>query len=109
MNDKFTRSELEMVYQYAAPTKEETLAGLKEIVPVIRDAQTKAVVQNTIKRLEQIPEPECSRFIADTKARFMEERDKSIRHRIAAAKAQTARAKPTHRKETARKNPGLDR
>ena len=43
MNDKFTRSELEMVYQYAAPTKEETLAGLKEIVPVIRDAQTKEI------------------------------------------------------------------
>ena len=109
MNDKFTRSELEMVYQYAAPTKEETLAGLKEIVPVIRDAQTKEVVQNTIKRLEQIPEPEGSRFIADTKARFLEERDNSIRRRIAAAKAQTARAKPTRRKETTRKNPGLDR
>ena len=31
----FTRSELEMLYQYAAPTKEETLAGLKEIVPVL--------------------------------------------------------------------------
>ena len=88
MNDKFTRSELEMVYQYAAPTKEETLAGLKEIVPVIRDAQTKAVVQNTIKRLEQIPEPECSRFIADTKARFLEQRDLSIRDRLAAARAQ---------------------
>ena len=37
-----------MVYQYAAPTKEETLAGLKEIVPVIRDAQTRAIVQRTI-------------------------------------------------------------
>lgn len=31
----FTKSELEMLYQYAAPTKEETLAGLKEIVPVL--------------------------------------------------------------------------
>ena len=44
MNDKFTRSELEMVYQYAAPTKEETLAGLKEIVPVIRDAHARLPV-----------------------------------------------------------------
>ena len=79
-----------MVYQYAAPTKEETLAGLKEIVPVIRDAQTKAIVQSTINRLEQIPEPQCSKFIADTKARFLEERDRSIRRRIAAAKEQTA-------------------
>ena len=109
MNDKFTRSELEMVYQYAAPTKEETLAGLKEIVPVIRDAQTKAVVQNTIKRLEQIPEPVCSKFIADTKAHFLEERDRSIRRRIAAAKKQTAKGEPPRRKEAIRKNPGLDR
>ena len=31
----FTKSELEMLYQYAAPTKEETLAGLKEIVPIL--------------------------------------------------------------------------
>ena len=109
MNDKFTRSELEMVYQYAAPTKEETLAGLKEIVPVIRDAQTRAVVQSTINRLEQIPEPQCSKFIADTKARFLEERDRSIRRRIAAAKEQTARAKQPRRKEATRKNPGLER
>ncbi len=109
MRDKFTRSELEMVYQYAAPTKEETLAGLKEIVPVIQDAQTKAVVQSTINRLEQIPEPQCSKFIADTKAHFLEERDRSICRRIAAAKAQTVRAKQPRRKETTRKNPGLDR
>ena len=109
MNDKFTRSELEMVYQYAAPTKEETLAGLKEIVPVIRDAQTKAIVQSTINRLEQIPEPVCSKFIADTKAHFLEERDRSIRRRITAAKKQTAKGEPPHRKEAIRKNPGLDR
>ena len=99
----------EMVYQYAAPTKEETLAGLKEIVPVIRDAQTRAVVQSTINRLEQIPEPVCSKFIADTKAHFLEERDRSIRRRIAAAKEQTARAKQPRRKEATRKNPGLER
>ena len=98
-----------MVYQYAAPTKEETLAGLKEIVPVIRDAQTRAVVQSAINRLEQIPEPQCSKFIADTKARFLEGRDRSIRRRIAAAKEQTARAKQPRRKEATRKNPGLDR
>ena len=104
MRDKFTRSELEMVYQYAAPTKEETLAGLKEM-----DAQTRAVVQSTINRLEQIPEPQCNKFIADTKAHFLEERDRSIRRRIAAAKEQTARAKQPRRKEATRKNPGLER
>lgn len=85
---RFTQSELEMVYQYAAPTKAETLAGLKEIVPAIREPLTKAIVENTIDKLQKIPEPECSRFIADTKAHFLEERDNSIRRRLAEAKAQ---------------------
>ena len=34
---KFSKSELDIIYQYAAPTKAETLAGMKEIVPVIKD------------------------------------------------------------------------
>lgn len=85
---KFTNSELEMIYQYAAPTKEETLTGLKEIVPVIKDTLTRVIVENTIDKLKKIPEPECSRFIADTKAYFLEKRDNSIRRRLAEAKAQ---------------------
>ena len=46
----FSKDELSMVYQYAAGTKEETLAGLKEIVPVIRDRQT-GIVESTIQEL----------------------------------------------------------
>ena len=84
----FTRSELEMIYQYAAADRAATVAGLAEIVPVLKDPLTKAIVENTIDKLEKIPEPECSRFIADTKARFLEERDNSIRRRLAEAKAQ---------------------
>ncbi len=33
---RFTNSELEMIYQYAAPTKAETIDGMKETVPVIK-------------------------------------------------------------------------
>ena len=84
---KFSKSELDIIYQYAAPTKEETLAGMKEIVPVIKDILTKAIVENAIRKLEKIPEPECSQFISATKARFLAERDNSIRRRLAAAKA----------------------
>ena len=67
----FTKSELEMLYQYAAPTKEETLAGLKEIVPVLErkdDLLSKVIVWNTIRKLEKLAEPECSQFIADNRA-----------------------------------------
>ncbi len=47
-----------------------------------------AIVENAIRKLEKIPEPECSQFVAATKARFLAERDNSIRRRLAAAKAQ---------------------
>ena len=83
----FTRSELEMIYQYAATDRAATVAGLAEIVPVLKDPLTKAIVKNTIDKLEKIPEPECSCFIADIKARFLKEWDNSIR-RLAEAKAQ---------------------
>ena len=47
-----------------------------------------AIVENAIRKREKIPEPECSQFVAATKARFLAERDNSIRRRLAAAKAQ---------------------
>ena len=81
------------------------LAGLKEIVPVIRDRQTREIVENTIRKLDAIPEPECRRFIADTKQRFIQNRDNSIRRRLAEAKAQ-ARTKKPHPK---RKEPDRER
>ena len=43
MKMDFSKDELAMVYQYAAGTKDNTLAGLKEIVPVIRDRQTREI------------------------------------------------------------------
>ena len=90
----FSKDELAMVYQYAAGTKEDTIAGLKEIVPVIRDQQTREIVESTIRKLDAIPEPECRRFIADTKQRFIQKRDNSIRRRLAEATAQEKAARP---------------
>lgn len=99
--DEFSKDELAMVYQYAAGTKEETLAGLKEIVPVIRDRQTREIVESTIRKLDAIPEPECRRFIADTKQRFIQKRDNSIRRRLAEAKHRRGR-KTTSQEKRAR-------
>ena len=75
MNVKFSKDELAMVYQYAAATKQETLAGLREIVPVIRDRQAREIVESTIRKLDAIPEPESRSFIADTRQRFIQKRD----------------------------------
>lgn len=99
MKMNFSKDELAMVYQYAAGTKEDTLAGLKEIVPVIRDRQTREIVESTIRKLDAIPEPECRRFIADTKQRFIQKWDNSIRRRLAKAKAQARTEKPHPKKK----------
>ena len=93
MKMNFSKDELAMVYQYAAGTKEDTLAGLKEIV------------ENTIRKLDAIPEPECRRFLADTKQRFIQKRDNSIRRRLAEAKT-LARTEKPHPK---RKEPDRER
>ncbi len=85
---RFTNSELEMIYQYAAPTKAETIGGMKETVPVIKDLLTRVIMENAIEKLQKIPEPECSQFIADNKARFLAGHENSIRRRLAEAKAQ---------------------
>ena len=69
MKMDFSKDELAMVYQYAAGTKEETLAGLKEIVPVIRDRQTREIVENTIRKLDAIQVPESRRSFEATYSR----------------------------------------
>ena len=48
----FTRSELEMIYQYAAANRAATVVGLAEIIPVIKDPLTRTIVENTIDKLE---------------------------------------------------------
>ena len=84
---RFTNSELEMIYQYAAPTKAETIGSMKETVPVIKDLLTRVIMENAIEKLQKIPAPECSQFIADNKARFLAGHENSIRRRLAEAKA----------------------
>lgn len=51
---RFTNSELEMIYQYAAPTKAETIGGMKETVPVIKDLLTRVIMENAIEKLQKI-------------------------------------------------------
>ena len=74
-------------------------------VVLIRGRQTREIVESTIRKLDAIPEPECRRFIADTKQRFIQKRDNSIRRRLAEAKAQARTEKP-HPK---RKEPDQER
>lgn len=67
---KFTQSELELIYQYAMPDKDATLTELWAVRRAAKEPLTKAIVENPIDKLFEVPEPECSHFITDVKACF---------------------------------------
>ena len=62
---QFTKSELEMIYKYACTTKEDTVKAMKEALSAIGDELTYIIIRNAAEKLGKLPEPECSRFIAD--------------------------------------------
>lgn len=83
---QFTKSELEMIYKYVATTKEDTVKAMKETLPDTEDKLTYIIIRNAAEKLEKLPEPECSRFIADNKAYHIEKSERSVLRRLAEAK-----------------------
>jgi len=86
-NMQFTKSELEMIYKYAATTKEETVRAMKDTLAATGDTLTYVTIRNAAEKLEKLPEPECSRFIAENKAYHIEQSVRpSVLRRLAEAK-----------------------
>ena len=86
-NMQFTKSELEMIYKYAATTKEETIRAMKDTLTATNDKLTYITIRNAAEKLEKLPEPECSCFIADNKAHHIEKSVRpSVLRRLAKAK-----------------------
>ena len=83
---QFTKSELEMIYKYADTTKEDTVRAMKAALSAINDKLTYVIIRNAAEKLEKLPEPECSRFIADNKAYFIEKESRSVLRKLAEAK-----------------------
>lgn len=67
---KFSKNELNVICQNAAPTKAETLAGIKEIVSVTADLMTKLIMENAIRRLERIPVVLCQVLVQIKSGKF---------------------------------------
>ena len=59
---KFIQSELELIYQYAMPDKDAILTELRAVRRAAKEPLTKAIVENTIDKLLEVPEPEFSHF-----------------------------------------------
>lgn len=85
---RFTQSELELIGQCTTPDKVLALTELRAVRRETDDPLKKEIVEDTIDKLLEVPEPECSWFIADMIARFQEKGTSSVRDRLAAAKAQ---------------------
>lgn len=69
---RFTQSELELIGQCTTPDKVLALTELRAVRRETDDPLKKEIVEDTIDKLLEVPEPECSRFIADMIARFQE-------------------------------------
>ena len=83
---RFTKSELEMVYKYEATTKEDTVKAMRDGQSAAGDDMTRIIIRNAADKLEKLPEPECSRFIADNKAHFIGQVRSSVLRRLNEAK-----------------------
>ena len=84
---RFTKSELEMVYKYEATTKEDTVKAMRDGQSAAGDDLTRMIIiRNAADKLEKLPEPECSRFIANNKAHFMGQGRSSVLRRLNEAK-----------------------
>ena len=74
----FTRDELNMVYQFGADTKADTLKELQQIQPYLGDRKLKDIVDSTLQKLSSMSETECQKFILEIRQQFIAERDRSI-------------------------------
>mgnify|MGYP007126890779 FL=1 len=83
---RFTKSELEMIYKYEATTKEDIVKAMRDGQSAARDDLTRIIIRNAADKLEKLPEPECSRFIADNKAYFIGQGRSSVLRRLNEAK-----------------------
>lgn len=84
----FNADEINIVYQFGEQGKAETCAILSEILPHIKESETKQVVSSTLKKLNALSEESCTELTATIKRRKLTERDHSIKTRLAKAKEQ---------------------
>lgn len=94
----FSTDEINLIYQFGEDSKENTLANLKGIEPVIHD-DMKKIVNSTIHKLSALSKDSCSELVSTTKNRKLAERDFSIKERLAKAKAQLKGTSIDGRKE----------
>ena len=95
----FNADEINLIYQFGEQGKTETCANLSEILPHIKDSDTKQIVSTTLEKLSALSEESCTELTATTKRRKLTERDHSIKERLVRAKEQLKEPTVAERKQ----------
>lgn len=94
----FSADETNLIYQFGENGKTGTLVMLKELLPRIKDIDTRRTVSLTIDKLSSLSPEVCSMLISSVKCRKAYERDHSIRERLAKAKEQIKQSRTNEQK-----------
>ena len=99
MQIHFNADKINLIYQFGEQGKAETCANLSEILPHIKDSDTKQIVSTTLEKLSALSEESCTELTATTKRRKLTERDHSIKERLVRAKEQLKEPTVAERKQ----------
>ena len=86
----FTADEIGMLNQFADGGKTETLALMRKVIPTVKNAQVKGLLQSTANKVGQLSAETCGELLTITRKRCMLENERSIRFQLAQGKKQVA-------------------
>ena len=77
----FTPEEIKMLHQFKYGGRKGTISMLTDILPVIKDRQTREIVENTAEKIDRLTEDDFKNLAETTKKRFEIEMEREIRAR----------------------------
>ena len=84
----FMPEEIKMLHQFKYGGRKGTVSMLTDILPVIKDRQTRGIVENTAEKIGKLTEDDFKNLAEATKKRFEIEVEREIRARSNEAREQ---------------------
>ena len=78
----FSMDEQDMIQQFGERGKEDTRQHLADVIPLVRDKRTKAVLISTEKKLGHLSDNNCEMLISYIKRRKLIESNRSVRKKL---------------------------
>lgn len=84
----FSMDEQDMIQQFGENGKEDTRQHLADVIPLVRDKHTKAILLSTEKKLGHLSDSNCEMLISYIKRRKLIENNRSVRKKLDKLKAE---------------------